>query len=186
MRVFFSLWLSHTFGGPELSFNEFARVIEALSCADGSAGWCAMVATVFSRLSGYLAEDVAREIFGDGHGRLAGSINPTGKAVVVPGGFRVSGHWSYGSFIQHSYWTVGNSIVHDGETPRRDDNGAPDIRFMIMPTSTVDIVDNWHVSGLRGTVAATSGCTTFLCPKSTRYPRSPPNPSNRARSTPPP
>ena len=148
---FFSLWLSRTFGGPELSFTECARVIEALSYADGSAGWCAMGATVLSRLSGYLADDVVREIFGDGHGRLAGSINPTGKAVAVPGGFRVSGRWSYGSFIHHSAWTVGNSIVHDGETPRRDGNGAPDIRFMIMPTSAVEIVDNWHVSGLRGT-----------------------------------
>ena len=148
---FFSLWLARAFGGPELSFTEFARVIEALSYADGSVGWCAMVATVFSRLSGYLADDVARGMFGEGHGRFAGSINPTGKAVGVPGGFRVSGHWSYGSFIHHSYWTVGNSIVHDGETVRRDGNGAPDIRFMIIPTSAVEIVDNWHVSGLRGT-----------------------------------
>jgi alkylation response protein AidB-like acyl-CoA dehydrogenase len=148
---FFSLWLSRTFGGPELSFIECARVIEALSYADGSAGWCAMGATVLSRLSGYLADDVVREMFGDGHGRLAGSINPTGTAVAAPGGFRVSGRWSYGSFIHHSSWTVGNSILHDGETPRRDGNGAPDIRFMIMPTSAVEIVDNWHVSGLRGT-----------------------------------
>ena len=148
---FFSLWLSRTFGGPELSFTECARVIEALSYADGSAGWCAMGATVLSRLSGYLADDVVREMFGDGHGRLAGSINPAGTAVAAPGGFRVSGRWSYGSFIHHSSWTVGNSIVHDGETPRRDGNGAPDIRFMIMPTSAVEIVDNWHVSGLRGT-----------------------------------
>jgi alkylation response protein AidB-like acyl-CoA dehydrogenase len=148
---FFSLWLSRAFGGPELSFAEFGRVIEALSCADGSAGWCAMVATVFSRLSGFLADDVAREIFGGDHGRLAGSINPTGKAVAVPGGFRLSGQWSYGSFIHHSYWTVGNSIVHDGETPRRDGDGTPDVRFMIIPTSAVEIIDNWHVSGLRGT-----------------------------------
>jgi indole-3-acetate monooxygenase len=148
---FFSLWLSRAFGGPELSFAEYARTIEALSCADGSAGWCAMVATVFSRLSGYLADDAACEIFGDGRGILAGSVNPTGRAVAVPGGFRVSGHWNYGSFIHHSHWTVGNSIVLDGDTVRRDGDGAPDIRFMIMPTSAVEIVDNWHVSGLRGT-----------------------------------
>ena len=148
---FFSLWLSRDVGGPELSFIEAARVIEALSCADGSAGWCAMVSTVLSRLSGYLAAGVAREMFGDGRSRLAGSVNPTGKAVAVAGGFQVSGRWSYGSFIRHSDWTVGNSIVHDGETPRRDSSGAPDIRFMIIPTSTVEIIDNWYVSGLRGT-----------------------------------
>jgi alkylation response protein AidB-like acyl-CoA dehydrogenase len=146
----FSLWLCRPLGGPELTFVEFAHVIEELSHADGSVGWCAMVASVFSRLSGYVAGDVGREIFGN-NSRLAGSINPTGKAVSVAGGFRVSGRWSYGSFIQHSNWTVGNSIVHDGETPRRDANGAPDIRFMIFPTSEVEIIDNWHVAGLRGT-----------------------------------
>ena len=124
---FFSLWLSRAVGGPELNFIEAARVIEALSCADGAAGWCATVSTVFSRLSGFLAADVARGMFGDGRSRLAGSVNPTGKAVAVQGGFQVSGRWSYGSFIRHSDWTVGNSIVHDDQTPRRDSNGAPDI-----------------------------------------------------------
>lgn len=148
---FFSLWLSRAVGGPELNFIEAARVIEALSCADGAAGWCATVSTVFSRLSGFLAADVARGMFGDGRSRLAGSVNPTGKAVAVQGGFQVSGRWSYGSFIRHSDWTVGNSIVHDDQTPRRDSNGAPDIRFMIIPTSAVEIIDNWYVSGLRGT-----------------------------------
>jgi indole-3-acetate monooxygenase len=147
---FFSLWLCRALGGPELTFVEFAHVIEELARADGSVGWCAMVASVFSRLSGYIPEDVGREIFGKSS-RLAGSINPTGKAVAVTGGYRVSGRWSYGSFIQHSHWTVGNSIVHDGETSRRDANGAPDIRFMIFPTPEVEIIDNWHVAGLRGT-----------------------------------
>ena len=55
------------------------------------------------------------------------------------------------SFIQHSHWTAGNSIVYDGEVPRRDGNGVPDIRFMIFPTSDAEIIDIWHVSGLRGT-----------------------------------
>jgi indole-3-acetate monooxygenase len=148
---FFSLWRSRTFGGPELSYTDFARIIEELSRSDGSVGWCTMVAAVFSRLSGYLDENVGREIFGDGRAILAGSINPSGKATVVPGGYRLSGRWTYGSFIQHSNWVVGNSIVHEGDSPRRDANGAPDIRFMIVPTREVEIIDNWHVSGLKGT-----------------------------------
>ena len=148
---FFSLWLSRAFGGPELNFTEFGRVIEELSRADGSVGWCAMVANTCSRLSGYVGQDAGHEIFRGGNSILAGSVNPTGKAVAVPGGFRVSGRWSYGSLIQHSHWTVGNSVVHDGETPRRDCDGALDIRFMIFPTASAEIIDIWHVAGLRGT-----------------------------------
>jgi indole-3-acetate monooxygenase len=146
----FRLWRCHAFGGPELSFAEYAYVIEELSRADGSVGWSAMNASTFSWLSGFLPESTGREIFTD-DGRLVGSLNPTGRAVAVDGGYRVSGRWSYGSFIQHSTWTAGNSIIHDGDAPRRNANGAPDIRFMIFPTTDVEIIDNWHVGGLRGT-----------------------------------
>ena len=45
--------------------------------------------------------------------RVHASSGTTGKATVVPGGFRVSGRWSYGSFIGHSTWTVGSSVIHD-------------------------------------------------------------------------
>jgi indole-3-acetate monooxygenase len=146
----YSLWLCRACGGPELDFAGFLRVIEELSRADGSVGWCAMIAASCTRLSGCIAEHVAQEVFGRGR-RWAGSVNPSGKAVAVPGGFRVSGRWSFGSFIAHSHWTFGNCVVHDGDEPRRDANGAPDIRFMMMPTDEVEIIDNWYVAGLRGT-----------------------------------
>ena len=48
---FFSLWRCRALGGPELTFTDFLNVIEELSSADGSVGWCAMVASVWSRLS---------------------------------------------------------------------------------------------------------------------------------------
>ncbi|HMG80203.1 MAG TPA: acyl-CoA dehydrogenase family protein [Xanthobacteraceae bacterium] len=148
---FFSLWLARALGGPELNTVDYLRVIEELSRADGAVGWCTMVSAGYSRLSGYLDDGVAREIFGDGSTIVAGTINPTGKAIVVPGGFRVSGRWSYGSFIGHSTWTVGSSIIHDNEGPRRGADGAPDMRLMLFPTSAVEIIDTWRVGGLRGT-----------------------------------
>ncbi len=173
---FFSLWLARDFGGPELSFAEYAQVIEALSRLDGSVGWCAMVSGVWSRLSGYLAQDAGRQVFREGNGILAGSVNPTGKAVAVPRGFRVSGRWSYGSFIQHSQWTVGNSVVHDGEVPRRDEAGAPDVRFMIFPTSAVEIIDNWYVVGLRGTGSYDFKVSDLFVPEERAIPAFAPRP----------
>ena len=148
---FFSLWLARSLGGPELNTVDYFRIIEELSRADGAVGWCALVAAGYSRLSGYLNDDVAREIFGDGSTVVAGTINPTGRAVAVPGGFKVTGQWSYGSFIQHSAWTVGSSIVVEDGAPRRGPDGAPDMRLMLFPTSAVEIIDTWRVGGLRGT-----------------------------------
>lgn len=148
---FFSIWLARSLGGPELTTLDFLRIIEELSRADGAVGWCAMVSAGYSRLSGYLSDAVARQIFGDGSTIVAGTINPTGKAVAVPGGFQVSGNWNFGSFIQHSTWTVGSSVIFENGAPRRGPDGAPDMRLMLFPTSDIEILDTWHVGGLRGT-----------------------------------
>jgi indole-3-acetate monooxygenase len=148
---FFSLWLARALGGPELDTLDYLRIVEELSRADGAVGWCTMISAGYSRLSGYLADDVAREIFGDGSTVVAGTINPTGRAMPVPGGFRVSGQWTYGSFIQHSSWTVGSSVIHGDDGPRRGPDGLPDMRLMLFPTKDVEIIDTWRVAGLRGT-----------------------------------
>jgi indole-3-acetate monooxygenase len=148
---FFSIWLARSLGGPELTTLDYFRIIEELARADGAVGWCAMVSAGYSRLSGYLSDDVAREIFGDGSTIVAGTINPTGKAVPVPGGYRVTGSWNFGSFIGHSTWTIGSSVIYQNDAPLRGPDGAPEMRLMLFPTREVEILDTWHVGGLRGT-----------------------------------
>jgi alkylation response protein AidB-like acyl-CoA dehydrogenase len=147
----FSLWLPKALGGPELNFVDYVRVIEELARADASVAWCATIAAGYSRIAGYLQPEIARRIFGGGRTVVAGAIMPTGKAFAVDGGYRVTGHWAYGSGIQHSTWTLGNCIVHDRDGPRLGLSGAPEIRLTIFPTSAVEIIDTWHVGGLRGT-----------------------------------
>ena len=146
----FELWLPQVFGGPALHPLDFLPIIEELSGADGSVGWCATVASVFSLLAGGLDESAAREIFVNG-AIVAGTINPTGKAVIVDNGYRVSGRWSYGSGITHSEWTLGNCIVHDESGPRRLPSGAPEMLFMFLPKAETEVIDTWRVGGMRGT-----------------------------------
>jgi indole-3-acetate monooxygenase len=146
----FELWLPQTFGGPALHPLDFLPIIEELSGADGSAGWCATIGSVYSLLAGNLNEAAAREIFVD-RAIVAGSVNPTGKAVVVDDGYRVSGRWGYGSGIKYGEWTLGNCIVHDETGPRRLPSGAPEMLFMFFPTAEVEVIDTWRVGGLRGT-----------------------------------
>ena len=104
----FGLWLPKALGGAELGLVDFVRVIEKFAEADGSIGWCATIGAGYGRLAGSLREDdVAREIFGSGRAIIAGTITPTGKAIAVEGGYRITGRWSYGSFIEHSDWVLG-------------------------------------------------------------------------------
>jgi indole-3-acetate monooxygenase len=147
---FFELWLPEAFGGPALHPVDFVAVVEELSAADGSAGWCAMIGASISVLAGSLNETAAREIFAN-RAVVAGQVNPTGKAVAANGGYIVSGRWSYGSGIGHSQWVLGNCVVYDGVAPRRLPDGGPETRFVFVPKSDVEVIDTWRVGGLRGT-----------------------------------
>lgn len=146
----FHLWLPRALGGPELHPADYLPVIEALAMADGSAAWCATNAGVFSLLAGSLPKETAQEIFGN-YGIVAGSINPTGRADAVPGGFRASGRWAYASGIDNATWVLANCVIHEDGAPRRTPSGTTDMRFLFLPRSQVEVLNTWHVSGLRGT-----------------------------------
>jgi len=80
-----SLWLAREFDGPEISAVDFARIIEELSRADGSAGWCAMIAAAYSRFSGFLAADVARTLFPNRRGDRRRNHQSDGTGGTRPG-----------------------------------------------------------------------------------------------------
>ena len=63
----------------------------------------------------------------------------------------MSGRWSFVSGVQHCDWVMGGCIVHDRDEPELLETGGPDVRLMLMPISSVEVIDSWSVSGLRGT-----------------------------------
>lgn len=148
---FFSLWLARAHGGPELDMTGFVRVVESLARFDASVAWCVANAGGYSRFSGFLPEPVARRLFVEQRVAIAGALGPTGRAVPVPGGYRVSGRWPYGSGLPHCDWVLAGCTVFEGEAPRRTAQGAPDTRVVFFPVEQAQVIDTWHVGGLRGT-----------------------------------
>ncbi len=149
---FLQMYVPRALGGPELTPLTAFRVVEILSRADGSVGWCAMIATSISDYAGWLPMDVGRAIVGTPADlRLAGSNRPLGRATPVPGGYRVSGRWDFASGIHHATWLICTSLIMDGDKPQTDANGAPLWRSMWVPKAQVEIIDTWTVVGLRGT-----------------------------------
>jgi alkylation response protein AidB-like acyl-CoA dehydrogenase len=147
----FRLWLPRSLGGHEVPPRPLFEGLEALAILDSSVGWCASIAAGYARLAGSMDPDAARAVFHAGRGIVAGSLNPTGRAAPVPGGYRVSGRWSYGSFIDHADWVLGNCVMHDANGPRQAADGGPDFHLVMIPRAQVEVIDVWHVTGLRGT-----------------------------------
>lgn len=154
----FRMWLPRAIGGAELAPLPFLEVIEELSRQDGSVGWCTVIPAGYARLSGALEEAVARKVFGTGMGVLVGTLNPTGKAVAAPGGYRVTGRWGYGSFIGYSDWVLGNCITEDGN-----------FRLCLFRAPTWKCSMSGTSEGCARPAAMTIRWPTCSCRSSTRY-----------------
>jgi indole-3-acetate monooxygenase len=148
----FRLWIPRSLGGEETDPMTLVRVVEEVSRADGAAGWCLGIGGTYGALAGYLSADAAHEIYGsDPLVRTAGALRPFGNAVIVQGGYRVTGRWPLGSGCQHSSWIVGGCRILDGDQPRLLPNGTPLTRVLFFPATDCEVLDTWDSIGLRGT-----------------------------------
>lgn len=139
-------------GGDEADPITMLNVIEAVSRMDGSAGWVTMIGSGAGFITGYLATEVAREIFAEPDACLCGNLGASaGRAVVVPGGYRVSGRWPFVSGCEHSTWMSGNALVYDGDRQCFNADGTPIARIMVFPRQDAHIIDTWSATGLRAT-----------------------------------
>jgi indole-3-acetate monooxygenase len=146
----FRMAMPQAWGGPELDFLTQMRVIEELSIADGSVGWCTMIGIDGGYMTAYIDQAVAREMYPDLDSVTAITFFPPGKAVKTKGGFIASGRWQFGSGCQHSTWLIGHFGIFDGDSPRLQPNGLPETRLGFLPAEQCEILDTWHTNGLRG------------------------------------
>ena len=146
------MFLPRSMGGSELPPLTVFQAIETLSRADGSIGWCAMLATIVSMFTGWLSEDVGRHFCGHPADlRAAGSLRPLGYAYPVDDGYRVQGQWNFASGIDHAKWLYCTCLVMDREKPQLTAQGTPKVRAMWLPVEQATVVDTWATIGMRGT-----------------------------------
>ncbi|MEV0292512.1 acyl-CoA dehydrogenase family protein [Nocardia sp. NPDC050710] len=146
----FRMAFARSWGGPELTSIEQTEVVEALAYGDASVGWCAMIGSDTGLYARFLEESVAKEMFPSLDMATAGLLFPTGRAERVPGGFRLTGRWQFGSGITHADWVVSGAFIQRDGEPERDASGAPDSRLFLVPRDRVEIIDTWHTTGLAG------------------------------------
>jgi alkylation response protein AidB-like acyl-CoA dehydrogenase len=149
---FYSMWVPRSCGGLEVDPITYFNVIEEISSVSGSAGWNLMLGSSYGIFSGAIPPSVAATVFRDPDCILAGQISGmSGRAVAVPGGYRINGRWAFGSGILQSTYVLSNVTVYDGDEPRRDEKNRPMTRFVLVPRDKVQIIDTWFTLGLCGT-----------------------------------
>src|SRR5271165_435659 len=151
-RDLFRLLLPHAFGGGELPPARYVEVVEEVGKHDASTAWCLGQACGCSMTAAYLDPEVAREIFGGKRGIVAWGPPGPAEARAVPGGYRLSGTWSFASGSHHATWLGAHVpiLAADG-TPQLRPDGGPVMRTLLFPKVSDNFTDIWHVIGLRGT-----------------------------------
>ena len=145
------LFLPRSMGGPELDLTTAFHAVEEVSKVDGSVGWCSVISAGGSVLLGWAEPSVGMAFFGRPPDfRLAGSMRPEGRARPVPGGYRVTGHWGFGSGITHANVIVcACKVEPDGASQSL--GSPPQIRLLLLPREAATIHDTWFVVGMSGT-----------------------------------
>jgi indole-3-acetate monooxygenase len=147
----FHLAVPRSLGGVELDLPTYIQVIEELGKADASTGWCVNQGAIYATYSARMPHAAARAIWIDTP-RAVVSNTPaaTAQAVVVPGGYRVTGRQGFSTGCRHASWVAAHAqVIENGRV--RLEGSQPETRYLFVPVAEAQLLDTWHVRGMRGT-----------------------------------
>jgi len=160
----FRLYVPRALDGLEVDPATCMRVVEIVAAADGAAGWSLMIGTTLGLFAAVLPEEAARAVYAEPAAVVAGAFMPTGRVEAVEGGYRLNGRWSFASGIAHATWYMAGCLVQEGDVLRLGPNGAPEQRLAFFPAREGEVLDTWHVGGLRGTGSHDFAVTDLFVP----------------------
>lgn len=145
----FKMRVPKRYGGYEVDARTVVEVLTQLGSGCGSTSWNVGVWSITGWIACLFPDNVQDEVFATPNVRVCGTLSPTATATPVPGGAVVDGEWHFISGALHSHW---QAVVAIMATP----DGQPLPVFALVPLPELEIVDDWHAAGLRGTGSVTT------------------------------
>jgi 3-hydroxy-9,10-secoandrosta-1,3,5(10)-triene-9,17-dione monooxygenase len=146
-------------GGMELPFVAYFDIPEMLSRGDINVGWVVTNLAAHHRSLAWWDARAQQEVWGSNPdaGIASGIAFPQGGAVPVEGGVTLSGEWNFSSGTDHSDWSMLAAIVREADKPI-------DYVFCLLHRSQYEVLDDWHVLGMRATSSKTVRCRDVFVP----------------------
>lgn len=133
------------FGGHQASFALFSEIVEILAEGCAASAWVYAVLAEHQWIIACMPDQAQIDVWGDNPAAVASSsLAPRETAQRTTGGWRLSGRYSFSSGCLHAQWAIIGAKAEDAA-------GNKPIRYMLVPMHHIEIVDDWHVLGLRGT-----------------------------------
>ena len=133
-------------GGMELPFVAIFDVPFEIARGCASTAWNVANLGIHHWMLALYDERAQAEIWGPDPDALiaSGIAYPQGNGRRVDGGFVVSGFWNFSSGVDPATWNMLAVTVRDGDR-------VVDHRMCLVPRGEYEIVDDWHVVGMRST-----------------------------------
>jgi 3-hydroxy-9,10-secoandrosta-1,3,5(10)-triene-9,17-dione monooxygenase len=147
-------------GGMELPFIAYFDIPEMLARGDISVGWVVANLGSHHRNLVWWPPQAQEEIWGQNPDTCiaSGIAYQQGRGKRVDGGLLLSGQWSFASGTDHSDWSMLACIVREGEKP-------VDWVYSMVHRSDYEVIDDWHVLGMRATNSKTLRCNDVFVPE---------------------
>jgi alkylation response protein AidB-like acyl-CoA dehydrogenase len=169
-RDIYRLMLPEDLGGAGISPLQHFDLIVEVARSDASAGWLYWLAGGALIIAGKAPPEVTAMVFASADCGQAAALAPTGRAVAVDGGYRVSGRWAWASGIHNTPYVGANCLVFDGDAPRLGPHGGPTVLMAILPKANVRVLDTWRTGGMRGTGSTEFEVDDQLVPDAWAFP----------------
>jgi alkylation response protein AidB-like acyl-CoA dehydrogenase len=144
----FKIMQPRSFGGYELGYDVFVEAVATIASGDGSTGWAYSLGAVHQWLIACFPAEAQHEVWDSNQDAIAAaSYAPSGQAVPAPGGYRLSGRWSFASGVDNAQWGMVGGLLPSGDSKKP--------AFLLVPRSEFTIDDDWFTMGLAGTGSKT-------------------------------
>lgn len=146
------------FGGSELGAETLIDVSVELSAQCASSGWVYMLWAAHVWLLALWPPAVQEEIFANPAMVASSVVSTAGELRRVDGGYTWTGRGFFSSGSDHCQWLTAAINVRD------EQSGAEGRKWFLIPRADFEILDDWHVIGLRGTGSKTLVMTDVFIP----------------------
>ncbi len=133
-------------GGMELDYLAMFELPAELGRGCTSTAWSGANLAIHHWMLAMYDERAQVEVWDENPDALiaSGIAYPQGRARKVDGGFVIDGYWNFSSGVDGATWNMLAVTVKDGDA-------VVDHRMCLVPRTEFEIVDDWHVLGMRGT-----------------------------------
>ncbi|MFD9437808.1 flavin-dependent monooxygenase [Streptomyces sp. NPDC060006] len=140
------------YGGHQTPLRTQVDAFAEIAAECASTAWVTLSQAGVSYIAALFPDEAQDDFFTGPSGpdaRIGGTLVPGATAVPYDGGYRVDGASAFATGCHHADWHLLTAAV--APVDGRSGEGPPEVLWVAVPMSELEILDDWDTAGLTGT-----------------------------------